>query len=78
MATSWFKYTGGDPSQSCSYTAINGNPNCPPPKQRLCAIFAQVQLIGGVVKPVITGALQTEITFALMTKAESANVRLCP
>lgn len=78
MATSWFKYIGGPVCDPLSYAEISGNPNCPTPKRQLCAIFAQVQLIGGVRRPIITPALCTEILNALATLTESANVRLCP
>ncbi|SDM21874.1 hypothetical protein SAMN05421820_103226 [Pedobacter steynii] len=79
MATSWFVYddTGGvcDP---LNYTIISGNPICPAPKRRLCAIFAEIQMIGGVQKPYIPPALCSEIHLAISTLIESSNVRLKP
>lgn len=77
MATSWFCYIGGHPCNPTSYTPCP-IPNCPPPKRRLCAIFAVVQIIGGTQRPVITPALCNEIQLALATLTESANVRLKP
>lgn len=77
MATSWFKYKGGPVCDPMSYTII-AFPNCPFPKARLCAIFADVQFIGGKQKPIITPALCVEIHTALATLTESANVMLCP
>lgn len=78
MATSWFNYNGGPNNQPTSYSAIGGNPNCPAPKEILCAIFAEVQLISGVERPIITGALQTEINNAISEGEDSTNVRLKP
>lgn len=77
MATSWFKYIGGPVCSPMSYTQITF-PTCPSPKIHLCAIFAEVQIINGVTRPIITSALCTEINIALLTLTESANVRLCP
>lgn len=78
MATSWFNYNGsGSVNDPTSYSAIM-TPNCPGDKINLCAISAEIQFIGGVQRPIITPALQTEISTALTNKAESANVRLKP
>lgn len=78
MANSWFCYDGtGDVCDPLNYT-VCPIPNCPPPKRRLCAIFAQVQIIGGVQRPIITPALCNEIHWAIWTLTESANVRLKP
>lgn len=78
MATSWFNYSGGSNNQPTSYSAISGVPSCPSPKQALCAIFAEGQLIAGVERPIITGSLQAQIDAAVGTGQESQNVRLRP
>lgn len=79
MANSWFLYdNSGSVNDPQNYDAVSGNPNCPQPKQRLCAIFAEVQLVNGTDRPIITGTLQAEIAAAMATKTESANVRLRP
>ena len=77
MATSWFKYKGGPVCDPMSYTII-AIPICPSPKNRLCAIFADIQIIGGTQKPIITPSLCTEILTAISTLTETPNVRLCP
>lgn len=74
MGFSWFCYNSGSLRNPASYS-ICSSPNCPAPKESLCAIFAQIQFIDGVEKPIITPALPTEISNALNTKVESANVR---
>jgi hypothetical protein len=78
MATSWFKYNGGPVCDPMSYIQVYTQPNCPDPNLRLCAIFAEVQIIGGIPKPIIISMLCSEIHMALMTLTESANVLLCP
>jgi hypothetical protein len=78
MANSWFNYNdSGIICNPTSYAAV-AVPNCPSPKQRLCAIFAEVQIIGGIQRPIITSALCTEINLAVSTLIESANVKLKP
>jgi hypothetical protein len=78
MATSWFQYSGSgsinDPTNYIIIIIII----CPSPKRRLCAIFATIQIIGGIQRPIITPALQAEINLALLTLTESANVLLRP
>jgi len=78
MASSWFKYNGGPVCDPMSYTQVSTQPNCPDPNLHLCAIFADVQIIGGMRKPIITSMLCTEIHMALMMMTESSNVLLCP
>lgn len=74
-----FLYDGsGSVNDPLNYTIVTGTQNCPEPKQRICTIDAEIQVINGVQRPVITGPLQAEITAALMTKQESQNVRLRP
>ncbi|WP_293926634.1 hypothetical protein [Sphingobacterium sp. UBA6320] len=74
-----FLYDGsGSINDPLNYTIVTGTQNCPSPKQRICTINAEVQLIDGIERPVITGPLQAEITAANMTKQESENVRLRP
>jgi hypothetical protein len=78
MANSWFCYDGtGDVCDPLNYT-VCPIPNCPPPKQRICAIFAPVQIIGGVQRPIISPELCMEILTSECTLFESANVRLKP
>ena len=78
MAESWFAYDdSGDVCSPLNYARIT-IPNCPEPNQRLCAIFATIQTIGGIQRPVITPALCTQIQLALSTLTESANVLLKP
>ena len=76
MATSWFNYNSGPICDPLSYSIISGNPNCPAPKERLCAIFAEVQLIGGIERPIITSSLCTQIIATAFTLIETPNVRL--
>jgi len=78
MATSWFKYIGGNPCDPSSYIIVFVQPNCPDPNINLCAIFAEVQIIGGVRRPIIPPELCNEIVWALATMTESTNVLLCP
>jgi len=79
MANSWFQYSGSGPvNDPTNYIIIIIIINCPSPKRRLCVIFAEVQFINGVQRPIITPALQTEINIALLTLTESTNVRLRP
>ncbi|WP_167353113.1 hypothetical protein [Pedobacter steynii] len=79
MATSWFVYSGsGSVTSPTSYAIVSGAPTCPSPKQRLCAIFAEIQFINDVERPTITGSLGTEINTAISSLTESANVRLRP
>jgi len=79
MAKSWFKYNGsGSVDDPIYYAIISGSPPCIVPKIHLCAINAHIQFISGTQRPIITPGLQSEINTALMTKVESANVRLEP
>lgn len=78
MANSWFVYTSGPNSDPQSYTFSPAAPSCPEEKAVLCAIFAEIQLINGVKKPIITPALQSQITTAVQNVQESANVLLRP
>ncbi|KEQ29117.1 hypothetical protein [Pedobacter antarcticus] len=79
MANSWFKYSGsGSVNTATNYSAVSGTPNCPQPKQQLCAINSEIQLVNGVQRPVITGTLQAEIMAAVSSGAESSNVTLQP
>lgn len=79
MATSWFKYNkSGEVCNPLNFTEVPVKPLCPKPNQRLCAIFAKVQIIDGQRKPIITSALCTEIHTTLQTLQESANVLLQP
>lgn len=78
MATSWFYYIAGSLGNPSSYDIASGTPNCPNPNNQLCAIFAEIQFIDGIQRPIITPALLTEIANALNTKTESANVLLKP
>lgn len=79
MATSWFKYDGsGSITEPFNYNVVGSQPHCPTPKVNICAIFANIQFINGIQRPIITPALQTEINNAYSTKVESSNVRLCP
>ncbi|SDM21947.1 hypothetical protein SAMN05421820_103228 [Pedobacter steynii] len=79
MAAAWFKYDcSGSITDPMNYNLVSGTPICPTPKVHLCAIFADIQFIGAVQRPVITAALQAEINLAFSTKMESANVRLKP
>ncbi|SDM21904.1 hypothetical protein SAMN05421820_103227 [Pedobacter steynii] len=79
MATSWFSYDdSGSITDPMNYNVVSGTPICPTPKLNICAIFAEIQFINGVQRPVITSALQAEINLAFLTKVESTNVRLKP
>ena len=79
MATSWFTYSGSvNVHDPLNYSIVSGNPICLIPKVVLCAIFAEIQLIEDVERPIITGALQTEINNAILSVTESINVRLKP
>lgn len=75
MANSWFKYNGsGSVNTATNYSSIS-MPSCLG-DQRLCAINAEIQLINNVQRPIITGALQSEISVALSSHTPSANVGL--
>ncbi|WP_219226850.1 hypothetical protein [Pedobacter antarcticus] len=75
MANSWFNYNdSGSVNEPTSYAAIT-NPSCLG-NQRLCAVNAEIQLIDNVQRPVITGALQSEISTALTNHKASTNVSL--
>lgn len=77
MATSWFVYSGGAPNDPQNYSIISSIACCyHSPKQRLCAIFAEIQFIDEEEKPIVTSALQAEINLAVLNLQESANVRL--
>lgn len=79
MATSWFSYDGsGSITDPMNYNVLPGTPSCPAPKVNICAIFATIQFINGIQRPIITGPLGTEINNAFATKIESTNVRLRP
>lgn len=79
MANAWFYFISGSTGDPNSYDKVSGgSPNCPLPDERLCAIFAEIQLIQGIQRPIITPTLQTQISDALNNKQESANVLLKP
>jgi len=78
MANTWFYHITGSTGNPLNYDAASGAPNCPTPDNKLCAIFAEIQLISRIQRPIITPSLQTQISDALNTKTESANVKLKP
>ena len=79
MATSWFAYDdSGSITSPSNYNIVDGQPQCPAPKVNICRIFAEIQFLSGVQRPIITPALQSEINNAFSTKIESTNVRLKP
>lgn len=64
-----------DPGNPNNYTAVGSStPSCPNPNDYLCAI----QAADNSGKPLITQALETQITIALANKVESTNVLLRP
>lgn len=79
MANIWFTYDcfGGNDDPG-SYNIVAGVPNCPAPKFSLCAIFAEIQLINGVQRPILTTDLLNEISKALTLLTDTANVKLQP
>lgn len=79
MAKVWFVYNcPGSIYDPTSYTIVAGQPNCPEPKISLCAIYADIQLINGVQRPIITADLQAEMARALTDLVETDNVKLRP
>lgn len=75
MANSWFNYVSGANNTPQSYSSAQMRPECPGNVQ-LCAIHAETQLISGFPRPIITPALQSEISNALNSGNDSTNVLL--
>jgi len=74
--TAWFSYSNsGDVNSPLNYNLESAEPECPG-NQNLCAIQAEVQIIGGVERPVINSSLEDEIDDATENGAESTNVKL--
>jgi len=79
MANSWFKYNdSGSITDPTNYDEISYKGPSIFPKVNIHNIFAKVQFIGEISRPIIRPALQTEINAAYSIKKESANVRLGP
>ena len=77
MATSWFGYNRGAINNPTSYSRVLSAPVCPSPNELLCAVFAQIQTVSGVERPILT-PIQTEIDNAVATLTETGNVSLRP
>jgi hypothetical protein len=79
MATQWFIYTGavgsGNTLNPNFYSTTSIVPTCNA-GTTICAIFADVQIISGVRRPVLTSTLQTEIQTADNGNQPSGNVKL--
>jgi len=75
MATSYFVYNSGSFTDPLSYTRVSIPPSCPGGTTP-CTVFAEVQKIEDVDRPVITPPLSTEITTATNTGIPSTNVEL--
>jgi hypothetical protein len=79
MATQWFLYTGaagsGNTLNPNFYTTSTFVPSCNA-GTTICAIFADVQIISGVRRPVLTTTLQNEIQTADNSNQPSGNVKL--
>jgi hypothetical protein len=79
MATSWFIYTAapgtGHTLDPLYYNTVSVTPSCNI-GTTICAIFATVQLIILVRRPVISATLNTEILAADANNVPTANVRL--
>lgn len=72
----WFQYDGtGSATDPLNYYIVATLPACPG-TGKVCVINANIQFIGGVMRPIITSALQTQITFALLTSTDFATVLL--
>lgn len=82
MAFSWFRYNppGVSPSPAInplSYTQILFTPPFTATGFCICFIFAETQIIAGVVRPVITPILSADINNALATGTSSSIVIVC-
>jgi hypothetical protein len=82
MADSYFRFVppGVQPNPKCnplSYVQIFSTPLCSF-GPCVCAIWASVQIIGGVPRPIITGVLCTEIQIATNNQTPTANVLVMP
>ena len=76
MATGYFVPNGtAQPTDPLDYDFVAVAPTCPG-GSNLCSIFASLQLIDGVTRPIITSDLSAQITAALNTNTPSANVKL--
>jgi hypothetical protein len=79
MATQWFLYTAtpgsGNTLNPNFYSTTASVPTCNS-GTTICAIFAEVQLINGVRRPVLTTTLQNEIQTADNGNQPSGNVKL--
>jgi hypothetical protein len=79
MATSWFIYTAapatGHTLDPLFYNTVSVTPSCSS-GTTICAIFATVQLISSVRRPIITATLNTEILAADANNVPSSNVKL--
>lgn len=79
MAFSWFVYTPapgtGHTVDPLFYNTVAVTPTCSL-GTTICAIFAEVQLISSIRRPIITSTLNTEITTADSTNIPSSNVKL--
>ncbi len=76
MATSWFIYNdSGSTSDPENYSEVGSTPSCPP-GCCLCSLFAEIQIINGIPKPIITPSLQAEINWALSTCTNTPNVKV--
>ncbi len=72
----WFTLNnGGDPKEPTDYTYLGSTPGCTDGLD-VCAIRAEVQMIGEQQRPVIDGTLSDEIDDALVSHFESTNVKL--
>jgi hypothetical protein len=83
MADSYFTFAtpGIAPNpiiNSLSYVQYSGIPPFCTGGQRICAIWAIVQIIAGIPRPIITAALVAEINTAVATATSSANVWVKP
>ncbi|SFD00995.1 hypothetical protein SAMN05518672_10124 [Chitinophaga sp. CF118] len=83
MAYSYFKFAtpGIAPNpviNPISYIQVSGTPPFCTGGLNICFIFTTVQILGGVPKPIITGALQAEINTAIATLISTPNVYVKP
>lgn len=75
MASKWFQYDGGDPTNPINYTVIGTSAptNCSTPPEQLCAIQADD---GGGTQPVFDLEIALEMVQALQNQENTDNVLL--
>ncbi|SFD00623.1 hypothetical protein SAMN05518672_1018 [Chitinophaga sp. CF118] len=83
MAVSYFKFAtpGIAPNPNTnplSYVLYSGTPIFCTGGPRICVIWASVQILNGVPRPIMTPALIAEINTAVATQVSTANVWVKP